>query len=195
MTAQWDDDIHHAIHAAVSGERQGYYARFRLAGDAGADAASTATSTRARTRRSGTAGTAGRWTPRPSRPPGCWPTRCTHDQVGNRADRRPAVAEPDVGPAGGQGGAGARIALHRNAFHGRGVGVVEPVPVLQLAIPSPSWPGPPPRAARREFAEHGWDADEIPDPQDPETFLRSKLNWDEVDDGEHAPAAAAVPRH
>ena len=25
LTAQWDDDIHHAIHTAVSGERQGYY--------------------------------------------------------------------------------------------------------------------------------------------------------------------------
>jgi maltooligosyltrehalose trehalohydrolase len=38
---------------------------------------------------------------------------------------------------------------------------------------------------KREFAEHGWEADEIPDPQDPATFERSKLNWDEVDDGEH----------
>ncbi len=28
MTAQWDDDIHHAIHSAVSGERQGYYGDF-----------------------------------------------------------------------------------------------------------------------------------------------------------------------
>ena len=28
MAAQWDDDIHHAIHAAVSGERQGYYGDF-----------------------------------------------------------------------------------------------------------------------------------------------------------------------
>ena len=28
LTAQWDDDIHHAIHTAVSGERQGYYADF-----------------------------------------------------------------------------------------------------------------------------------------------------------------------
>ena len=28
MTAQWDDDIHHAIHSAVSGERQGYYSDF-----------------------------------------------------------------------------------------------------------------------------------------------------------------------
>jgi maltooligosyltrehalose trehalohydrolase len=39
---------------------------------------------------------------------------------------------------------------------------------------------------KAEFAEHGWDADEIPDPQDPETFSRSKLKWEEVDDGEHA---------
>jgi maltooligosyltrehalose trehalohydrolase len=39
---------------------------------------------------------------------------------------------------------------------------------------------------KAEFAEHGWDADEIPDPQDPETFRRSKLNWDEVGVGDHA---------
>jgi len=39
---------------------------------------------------------------------------------------------------------------------------------------------------KSEFAEHGWDANEIPDPQDPETFLRSKLKWDEIDDGDHA---------
>jgi maltooligosyltrehalose trehalohydrolase len=37
-----------------------------------------------------------------------------------------------------------------------------------------------------EFAEHGWDAEEVPDPQDPQTFLRSKLDWDEVGSGEHA---------
>jgi maltooligosyltrehalose trehalohydrolase len=30
-----------------------------------------------------------------------------------------------------------------------------------------------------EFAEHGWDADVVPDPQDPETFTRSKLDWSE----------------
>ena len=30
---------------------------------------------------------------------------------------------------------------------------------------------------KKEFAEHGWDADEIPDPQDPQTFQRSKLDW------------------
>ena len=31
-----------------------------------------------------------------------------------------------------------------------------------------------------EFAEHGWDADVVPDPQDPETFTRSKLDWSEL---------------
>ncbi|MFC7716482.1 alpha-amylase family protein [Nonomuraea recticatena] len=28
MTAQWNDDVHHALHTAVSGERHGYYADF-----------------------------------------------------------------------------------------------------------------------------------------------------------------------
>ena len=28
MTAQWSDDFHHALHAALTGERQGYYADF-----------------------------------------------------------------------------------------------------------------------------------------------------------------------
>ena len=27
---------------------------------------------------------------------------------------------------------------------------------------------------KAEFAEHRWDADDIPDPQDPQTFVRSK---------------------
>src|SRR5690349_3765256 len=38
---------------------------------------------------------------------------------------------------------------------------------------------------KKEFAEHGWDADEIPDPQDPATYERSKLDWSEIDDGKH----------
>ncbi|HVE28925.1 MAG TPA: alpha-amylase family glycosyl hydrolase, partial [Mycobacteriales bacterium] len=28
LTAQWDDDVHHAVHALLTGERQGYYADF-----------------------------------------------------------------------------------------------------------------------------------------------------------------------
>jgi maltooligosyltrehalose trehalohydrolase len=32
----------------------------------------------------------------------------------------------------------------------------------------------------------GWDPAVVPDPQDPETFRRSKLNWDEAGGGDHA---------
>ena len=31
-----------------------------------------------------------------------------------------------------------------------------------------------------EFARMGWDPDVVPDPQDPATFRRSKLDWSEV---------------
>lgn len=36
-----------------------------------------------------------------------------------------------------------------------------------------------------EFAAFGWNPDEIPDPESVETFTRSKLNWDELHEGEH----------
>ena len=39
---------------------------------------------------------------------------------------------------------------------------------------------------RREFAAFGWNPELIPDPEKRETFERSKLNWDEVQDGPHA---------
>ena len=32
---------------------------------------------------------------------------------------------------------------------------------------------------RKEFAAFGWDPETIPDPQAEETFMRSKLDWDE----------------
>jgi maltooligosyltrehalose trehalohydrolase len=37
-----------------------------------------------------------------------------------------------------------------------------------------------------EFAKMGWDPATVPDPQDPETFRRSKLDWDEPGQGAHA---------
>jgi maltooligosyltrehalose trehalohydrolase len=39
---------------------------------------------------------------------------------------------------------------------------------------------------QKEFAAFGWNPKSIPDPENRETFQRSKLNWDEVDSGEHA---------
>lgn len=39
---------------------------------------------------------------------------------------------------------------------------------------------------KKEFAAFGWEPNEVPDPQDPETFQRSKLKWEETAAGEHA---------
>ena len=36
-----------------------------------------------------------------------------------------------------------------------------------------------------EFARMGWDTGEVPDPQDPETFLSAKLAWAELAEGRH----------
>ena len=37
-----------------------------------------------------------------------------------------------------------------------------------------------------EFERMGWDPAVVPDPQDPETFRRSKLDWAEASEGDHA---------
>ncbi|HET9874282.1 MAG TPA: malto-oligosyltrehalose trehalohydrolase, partial [Mycobacterium sp.] len=84
LAAQWDDDIHHAIHTAVSGERQGYYADFgslaTLAHTLRHGFFHAGTYSSFRRRRHG----------RPLDTTAIPATRllaytCTHDQVGNRA--------------------------------------------------------------------------------------------------------------
>jgi maltooligosyltrehalose trehalohydrolase len=46
----------------------------------------------------------------------------------------------------------------------------------------------------KEFAAMGWDAEIVPDPQDPATFERSKLDWSEPESGLHARVLAAYQR-
>ncbi len=38
---------------------------------------------------------------------------------------------------------------------------------------------------KRDFQHFGWKPDEVPDPEDPETFRRSKLDWSELEQPEH----------
>lgn len=183
LTAQWDDDVHHAIHSAVSGERQGYYADFG------------SVATLAQTLKHGYfhAGTYSSFRHRRhGRPldtatiPG---TRLlaytlTHDQVGNRAvgDR------PSQLLTSGQLAVKAALALGSPytamLFMGEEWGSSSPFQFFS-SHPEPDLARATAEGRKAEFAEHGWDADEIPDPQDPETFLRSKLNWSEVSEGDH----------
>ncbi|SEH80846.1 maltooligosyl trehalose hydrolase [Mycolicibacterium rutilum] len=183
MTAQWDDDIHHAIHSAVSGERQGYYGDFgtveALATTLKHGYFHAGTYSSFRHRRHG----------RPLDTATIPGTRLlaytlTHDQVGNRAvgDR------PSQNLTFGQLAVKAALALGSPytamLFMGEEWGSSSPFQFFS-SHPEPELARATAEGRKREFAEHGWDADEIPDPQDPETFRRSKLKWDEVDDGEH----------
>jgi maltooligosyltrehalose trehalohydrolase len=108
----------------------------------------------------------------------------THDQVGNRAtgDR------PSQNLTSGQLAVKAALALGSPytamLFMGEEWGSSSPFQFFG-SHPEPELARATAEGRKREFAEHGWDADEIPDPQDPQTFLRSKLDWDEIDDGDH----------
>ncbi|CAN5438281.1 malto-oligosyltrehalose trehalohydrolase [soil metagenome] len=184
LTAQWDDDVHHAIHTAVSGERQGYYSDFgsmaTLASTLknGYFHASTYSSFRRR---------------RHGRPldtatiPGfrLLAYTTTHDQVGNRAigDRPSLYLTP------GQLAVSAALALltpfTAMLFMGEEFAASTPFQFFS-SHPEPELAEATRNGRKAEFAEHGWDADDVPDPQDPETFERSKLNWAEVEVGEHA---------
>jgi maltooligosyltrehalose trehalohydrolase len=183
MTAQWDDDIHHAIHAAVSGERHGYYTDFgslqTLAQTLKHGYFHAGTYSSFRHRRHG----------RPLDTASIPATRLlaytvTHDQVGNRAvgDR------PSQNLSFGQLAVKAALVLGSPytamLFMGEEWGSSSPFQFFS-SHPEPELAMATAEGRKREFAEHGWDADEIPDPQDPATFERSRLNWDEIDDGEH----------
>jgi maltooligosyltrehalose trehalohydrolase len=187
LTAQWDDDIHHAIHTAVSGERQGYYADFG------------SLATLAQTLRHGFfhAGTYSSFRRRRHGRPldtsehtGIPATRllaytCTHDQVGNRAlgDR------PSQNLTVGQQAIKAALVLGSPyttmLFMGEEWGASTPFQFFS-SHPEPELARATAEGRKAEFAGHGWDADDIPDPQDAQTFQRSKLNWAEVGAGEHA---------
>ena len=183
MTAQWDDDVHHALHVLLTGEEQGYYADFT------APDALWATLTRAFFHD-------GRWSSfrgshwgRAVDPATVDGRRFvaylqTHDQVGNRAtgDRIHAGM-----PAGRQA-IGAALYL-TSAF----------TPMLFMGeewAASTPWQfftsfedevGALVREGRRaEFARHGWSAQDIPDPQDPATRDASVLRWAELSEPAHA---------
>ena len=190
MTAQWDDDVHHALHALLTGERQGYYARLR-----------GATAVLARVLHDGVP-PRGDWS---SFRGAVWgapvdPERHrghrfvgylqNHDQVGNRAagDRIGATVSP------GRLAAGAALLLTSPftpmLFMGEEWGAVDAVAVLHR-LPGP---GAAPRRCgtgrRREFAAHGWAGRGRAGPAGPGDPGPRVLDWSEV--GRAGPRADAA---
>lgn len=185
LTAQWDDDIHHCLHATLTGERQGYYADFGSLPDL------------ARTLR-GAFFHDGRWSSFRGRSHGRpvdtehLPGSAfvaylqNHDQVGNRAagDRISATLSP------GLLGCGAALVLCSPytpmIFMGEEWGASTPFQFFSH-MPDPQLRDVIRRGRFEEFAGHGWDADQqVPDPNDEQTFRRSQLDWSEPGGEPHA---------
>ncbi len=177
MTAQWNDDVHHALHAYLTGERHGYYVDFgsietldKVYRDVFWHDGNFSTF---RDRHWG----------RPISPERdrrqFVVSASNHDQVGNRAlgDRPSTSLTP-----GAQAASLAFILLGPFTpmlFMGEEYGETRPFmfftdhddPELARSVSD---------GRAREFAGHGWDAVyggpiTVPDPQDPDTYRRSKL--------------------
>lgn len=187
MTAQWADDVHHAIHAWLTGERQGYYVDF----------GSTEALRKALTNGFFHDGSFSTFRGEPwgkPVPPETDGNRfvvstSNHDQVGNRAlgDR------PSARLNQGELAISAAILLTSPfspmLFMGEEWGANtdwrfftdHSEPELAAAISA---------GRAREFGGHGWTelyghTFEVPDPQDPATRDVSVLNWAELADDEH----------
>ncbi|HEX6538477.1 MAG TPA: malto-oligosyltrehalose trehalohydrolase [Candidatus Dormibacteraeota bacterium] len=182
LTAQWSDDFHHAVQALLTGDCGGYYADF-------GDIESVALALR---QAFVYAGRYSRYRGHTfGRSIGDVPlTRFVgyaqnHDQVGNRATGERLCHLV----SGGRARIAAALALLSPfvplVFQGEEWAASSPFqyftdlgdPALRRAVSE---------GRRSEFAVFGWDPAQVPDPQDPATFARSVLRWDELSQEEHA---------
>ncbi len=138
MTAQWDDDVHHALHVALTGEAHGYYADFS-GGGARDEAGPLGVLAKVLTRGFLHDGTLSTFRGRAVGPPGRRRPPRRPAPAGLPADPRPG-RQPDGGrprlgrprprPAGRRGRALPARPDHADDLHGRGVGGIHAVAVL-----------------------------------------------------------------
>jgi maltooligosyltrehalose trehalohydrolase len=184
LDAAWDDDVHHAMHALLTGERAGYYADF----------GSIATMAKVLTSAYFHAGTYstfrhrvhGRPVNRRDTPGSRFVVSLqNHDQIGNRAtgDRLSATLSPALLTIG------AALMLTSPftpmLFMGEEWGASTPWQFF-TSHPEPELAEAVEHGRKAEFAAYGWGESEVPNPQDPETFLRSKLDWSEPEKPTHS---------
>ena len=181
LDAQWSDDFHHALITVLTGDRSGYYADFGSM----ADLAKALRDVFVYDGRY--SGYRDRVHGRPVE--GLPPRRFlgfaqNHDQVGNRAkgERLSTLTTPE------------RVKI--------AAALVMSAPFIPLIFQGEEWAASSPflyftdhedelgrlvfEGRKREFAGFGWKPEEIPDPQDEATFVRSRLNWDEIAEPKHA---------
>ncbi len=182
LSAQWSDDFHHALHAALTGERDGYYADFGALADL-AHALRHAyvyegRYSVARGRRHGrpTTGLSGHRFVVFSQ---------NHDHIGNRAQGERTAALLSLG----------RLRM--------AAALVCLAPFIPLLFQGEEWGASAPflyftdhqdaelaqavrEGRRNEFTAFGWNPADVPDPQARATYERSKLDWSELAQEPHA---------
>lgn len=185
-TAQWNDDVHHALHTRVTGEDQGYYGEYlgdtRKLGRALAEG--FAFQGEVMTYKGGPRGE-----PSSHLPPERFVAFLqNHDQVGNRAfgDRILALSPPHVVRAA----AAVYLLLPQipMLFMGEEWGALQPFPFFcdfgaELAEAVR-------KGRREEFSrfpefQDPEQRERIPDPQAPQTFASARLNWDDLSNPDH----------
>jgi maltooligosyltrehalose trehalohydrolase len=184
MDAQWSDDFHHALFTVLieQGAEKGYYADF----------GTMAQLAKALTRvfvQDGTMYSLYRGRRHGRAVEGLSPHQFVgfiqnHDQVGNRAIGDRIVEVVGVDRAKVAAGLVLTSPFIPMIFQGEEYAASTPFqyfadhddPEMRRAVKE---------GRRGEFAAFGWNPAEIPDPENVETFERSKLEWDEVHRGRH----------
>ncbi len=177
IDAQWSDDIHHSLHAVLTGERDGYYSDFGLIADLAVAMlrpyvyAGRHSSFRQR---------------RHGRPPSGLSGSSfvaylqNHDQLGNRArgDRICQLVSLDKSKIG------ATLVLLSPfvplLFQGEEWAATTPFQYFVDYAKEPELARSIRDGRRAEFAYFGWTPEDVPDPLSMSTFERSKLNWAEL---------------
>jgi maltooligosyltrehalose trehalohydrolase len=184
LDAQWSDDFHHAVHVALTGETSGYYGDFAPLGslakvcNRGFFHDGTWSSFR-ESDHGAPVDTA--------RMPTWRLVVCSqnHDQIGNRArgDRLTEHLDND------QLACAALLTLcgpfTPMLFMGEEWAASTPFQFF-TSHPEPELGKVTAEGRIKEFERMGWDPAVVPDPQDPATFERSKLDWSELGSGRHA---------
>ena len=182
MDAQWSDDFHHALFTVLQSDgEKGYYVDFGTMAKLAKALTNTFVQDGAYSRYRGR----NHGKPVDDLSPHQFLGYIqTHDQVGNRAvgDR----VEQIVGMDRAKVAAGIVLTAPFIPMLFQGEEFAASTPFLYFADHEDAEMARAVKEGRRgEFAAFGWDPADIPDPEAVETFQRSKLNWEEVHEGEH----------
>ena len=184
LAGQWSDDFHHAVHVNVSGETTGYYEDFDSLGafakvlEKGFFHDGSYSSFRERHHG------------RPINtglvhPAALVVCNQNHDQIGNRATGDRLSQSLGYGQLALAAVATLTAPFTPMLFMGEEYGATTPWQFF-TSHPEPELGKATAEGRIKEFERMGWDPAVVPDPQDPATFTRSKLNWAEAGAGDHA---------